>query len=211
MEKILVCISNPYHAEKLIQRGRVLANAFNGECLVLNVLNAPFDELDYNQLQTQLMFKKLAEKYSVKIQTEPSNFKKISHHIAKFAEEHQATQIVIGQVTLTKLELALKESIINSLLEKLEGVDIHIVEVTREGNLGEEYQRGIPAILIMENGEYHLSFQGDENQALQKGIFYQTLTSDFSNGFFVVKREGEHQVVKVIHGKIKKEDVNHLQ
>lgn len=210
MEKIVVCISNPYHAEKLIQRGMLLANAFQGECLALNVLSAPYDELDFNQLQTKLMFEKLAAKYKVQIITEPSSFKKVSHHIAKFAETNQVTQIVIGQVTQTKLELALKESLINSLLDKLEGVDIHIVEVTREVDTDEEYQRGIPAEIVKENGEFHVSFTTDDKQTIQKGIFYKTMSSDFPNGFFVIKKEKEHQVLKVVHGKILEEHFNHL-
>nr|WP_263324419.1 universal stress protein [Neobacillus sp. Marseille-Q6967] len=210
MEKIVVCISNPNHAEKLIQRGKLLANAFQGECLILNVLSEPYDELDFNQLQMKLMFEKLEEKYEVQIISEPSSFKKVSHHIAKFAETNQATQIVIGQVTQNKLELALKESLINSLLAKLEGIDIHIVEVSRDDENGEEYQRGIPADIIKENDEFHISFTNDDKQALQKGIFYKTTSSDFPNGFFVIKKEKEHQVLKVLNGKIKEEDINQL-
>lgn len=207
----MVCISNPNNAEQLIQRAKVLANAFNGECLVLYVLSAQYDELDFNQLQTKLMFEYLAEKYSVKFHAEPSKFKRVSHHIAMFAEKNNATQIVIGQTTQSKLELVINESFINSLLEKLEGVDIHIVEVERAVNIDEEYHRGTPAVLVKKNDEFHLSFENDVKEAIQKGIFYQTVSSDFSNGFFVIKKENEHQVLKVIHGKIKDEDLNQLQ
>jgi two-component system, OmpR family, sensor histidine kinase KdpD len=210
MEKIVVCISNPYYAEKLIQRGKVLADAFNGECVVLNVLKAPFDELDFNQLQTKLMFESLADKYNVQIMSESSKFKKIAYHIAQVAEEQKATQIVIGQVSLSKLELMLQDSLINNLLEKLEGVDLHIVEVSREVNDSEEYDRGIAAELIKIEDDFELSFKSDHNQKGKKGIFYKMRASDFSNGFFVMKHGNEHQVIKVLHGKAKKEDIDQI-
>jgi two-component system, OmpR family, sensor histidine kinase KdpD len=210
MEKILVCISNPNNAEKLIQRGKVLADAFNGECVVLNVLRVSFDELDFNQLQTKLMFEGLADKYNVQLMSEPSTFKKIAYHIAHFAEEQKATQIVIGQVSLSKLELMLQDSLINNLLEKLEGVDLHIVEVRREVYDSVEYDRGIPAELIKKEGEFELSFNGDHNLEGKKGIFYQMRSSDFTNGFFVIKHGNEHQVIKVLHGKVKKEDIDQI-
>ncbi|MHC0039538.1 universal stress protein [Pseudoneobacillus sp. C159] len=208
MEKIIVCISNPNHAEKLIQRGKILATAFNGECIVLNVVKVPFDELDFNQLQTKLMFESLAEKYDVKLITEPSKYKKVSNHIAEFTEKNHATQIVLGHTVQTKLESVLKESFINSLFEKLEGVDIHLVEVTRVVNDEVNYHRGISAVLIQNNGLYKLSFDDNENQGVKRGFFYQVSATDFSNGFFVIKNENEHQVVKVEHGKVKYEDIN---
>ncbi|WHX97987.1 histidine kinase [Neobacillus sp. DY30] len=210
MEKIVVCISNPYYAEKLIQRGKVLADAFKGECVVLNVLKAPFDELDFNQLQTKLMFEGLADKYHVQLISEPSKFKKISYHIAQFAEEQKATQIVIGQVTLSKLELMLQDSLINNLFEKLEGVDLHIVEVSREVKDSEEYDRGIPAELIKVADGFEISLKSDYENEGKKGIFYKMRASDFSNGFFVMKNGKEHQVIKVMHGKVKKEDIDQI-
>lgn len=210
MEKIIVCISNPNHAEKLIQRGKVLANAFNGQCMVLNILKVPFDELDFNQLQTKLMFESLAAKYQVEMITEPSKYKKISHHIAEFTEKNHATQIVLGHAVQTKFELVLQESFINNLFEKLEGVDIHLVEVTREINDEVEFHRGISAVLIHKDGGYELSLNDKENHAVKKGIFYQSNATDFSNGFFVIKNEKEHQVVKVEQGKVKNVDFNQV-
>jgi two-component system, OmpR family, sensor histidine kinase KdpD len=210
LEKIMVCISNPYFAEKLIQRGKVLADAFKGECIVFNVLRVPFDELDFNQLQTKLMFEGLADKYNVQLMSEPSKFKKIAYHIAQFAEEQKATQIVIGQVSLSKLELMLQDSVINNLLEKLEGVDLHIVEVTREVNESEEFNRGISAAIIKKDDEFELSLNADSNQEGKKGIFYQMRSSDFTNGFFVMKHGNEHKVIKVLHGKVKKDDIDQI-
>jgi two-component system, OmpR family, sensor histidine kinase KdpD len=207
MEKIVVCISNPAHAEKLIQRGKVLANAFNGECLVLNVLKAPFDELDYNQLQTKMMFESLAKKYEVEFFNEEAKTKKVSYQIADFVEKNNATQIVLGQTTKSRLELVLQESLINHLFEKLDGVDLHLVEVSREVTLEEEFDRGISATLLKTENGYHLSLKGDTNQNGLDGIFYQVRSTDFSNGFFVIKKEKEHQVIKVIHGKVNTNEV----
>ncbi|OLS40034.1 hypothetical protein [Bacillus sp. MRMR6] len=59
------------------------------------------------------MFELLTEKYNVQIQTDLSIDRMVSLHIAEFAEKNEATQIVVGQVAQTKLELIiLKESMI---------------------------------------------------------------------------------------------------
>lgn len=205
MEKIVVCISNPHHAEKLIHRGKLLADAFKGECIVLNVLSVPYDQLDFNQLQTKLMFKSLSEKYNVQIITEPLAFKKVSHHIADFTERKKATQLVIGQVVQSKLELVLHDSFINSLLEKLKNVDIHIIGVTRNMYTSQEYDKGISATLIPNNDRYEILLSGDNKESSISGTFYQLRSSDFTNGFFVVKRDYDHQVVKVVNGFVDKE------
>jgi hypothetical protein len=104
----------------------------------------------------------------------------------------------------------LQDSLINNLLEKLECVDLHIVEVTREVNESEEFNKGISAAIIKQDDEFELSLNADCNHEGIKGIFYQMRSSDFTNGFFVRKYGNEHKVIKVSHGKVKKDDIDEM-
>ncbi|EAR63139.1 hypothetical protein B14911_01730, partial [Bacillus sp. NRRL B-14911] len=65
LETILVCVSSPQHAETLIQRGKLLADAFKGKCYVLSVLPGQEKDLEFNQIQTKMLFESLAEKYGL--------------------------------------------------------------------------------------------------------------------------------------------------
>ncbi|WP_142247973.1 hypothetical protein [Alkalihalobacterium alkalinitrilicum] len=63
-------------------------------------------------------------------------------------------QIVLGQSIQTKVELWTKEPIINNILLKVQGIDIHIVEVNREFYYeSSSYERGITAQLVKENDQ----------------------------------------------------------
>ncbi|WP_216828183.1 adenine nucleotide alpha hydrolase family protein [Alkalihalobacterium elongatum] len=206
-ESILVCISNPIHAEKLIQRGKALAEAFDGECLVLFVSTKAYDEMDFNQLQTKYLFESLAEKYSVPLITRNTDAKNIATAIAETALEKNTTQIVLGQSIQTKVELWTKEPIINNLLSKITGIDIHIVEVTRDFHYeSPSYERGINAHLVEENGHYALSFDCLTATNL-KGVFFKEQATDFSNGFFVIASPNELKVVRIREGFARMEEV----
>ncbi|MFE8702284.1 histidine kinase [Cytobacillus sp. FJAT-54145] len=209
MENILVCVSHPNHAERLIQRGRLLAEAFGGSCLVLSVhKNHMDDDLDFNQLQTKLMFQTLAEKYDVKMLSKCSEGKKVSIVIADTAKEENITQIVIGQAVQSKLELVMKQSIINELFQQLEGVDVHVVEVNREvHNQSEFCDRGINSQIVKKDSEYYLVFDDTQEEGLD-GIFFRELSTNFSNGFFVIQKENEHQVVRVRNGVVQLSDLD---
>lgn len=203
-EKILVCISNPNCAEKLIQRGKRIAEAFKGDCIILHVLSMPYNDLNFNQLQTKLMFDSLAKKYHADFIYEHSESQKVSNQIAKVADEHEITQIIIGQAPQTKFELFLhKNTLINSLFEQLDGVDIHIVEVNREiTEVENEFDTGIPGHLVqIGENQYTLSLEEDDD-AKMNGTFYKIRASDFSNGFFVIKQKGESLVYKVTEGTV---------
>ncbi|MEB1809863.1 MAG: universal stress protein [Bacillaceae bacterium] len=206
-ETILVCISHPIHAEKLIQRGKALAKAFDGECLVLSVDTKAYDELNFSQLQTKYLFESLAKKYEVKLITRNTDAKNIASAIAETALEKNVTQIVIGQSIQTKVQLWTKEPIINNLLKKITGIDIHIVEVNRDFYYeGDSYERGNHAHLIEEDGHYILSFDSLTNDHL-KGIFFKEHSTDFSNGFFVIAEPNELKVIRIHEGIAQKDDV----
>ncbi len=199
-ENILICVSNPRHAERLAQRGKILKDAFKGEGYILSVENQKHEDLDFNELQTKFLFESLAEKYGLKMLSKYSDGKRIDKVIADVAQEYKITQIVLGQAVQTRLERMVKHSLINDLFEQLEGVDIHAVEVSRKVyDASEEWDKGFPAQLIKKGSEYHLII-GEKHEKGIDGIFFKELSSDFSNGFFVIQRDKNHEVVRIHHG-----------
>ena len=202
IENILVCVSNPTHAERLIQRGKIIADTFGGECVVLYVYKTSQDQLEFNEIQTKMLFKTLANKYNVKAVFEYSNGKKVSTVIANIATEKNITQIVLGQCVQTKFELMVRHSMINELFQQLEGVDIHLVEVSRDiFNQVSTFDRGIHAHLSPKDNEYELTFDSHSEHGID-GVFFKETSTDFLNGFFVIPNEDEHIVVRVSDGKV---------
>ncbi|MBT2687496.1 universal stress protein [Bacillus sp. ISL-47] len=199
-ENILVCVSNPNHAERLAQRGKILKDAFQGEGYILSVENQKHEDLDFNELQTKFLFESLAEKYGLKMLSKHSEGKRIAKVIADVAQQYKITQIILGQAVQTKLERMVKHSLINELFELLEGVDIHVVEVTRKiHDSSEDWDKGFPAQLVKKGSEYHLTI-GEKHEKGIDGIFFKELSSDFSNGFFVIQKDKNHEVVRIHHG-----------
>ncbi len=59
----------------------------------------------------------------------------------------------------TKLELMVRHSMINELFQQLDGIDIHLVEVSRDiFNQVSSYDRGIHAHLAPKGTDYELTF-----------------------------------------------------
>ncbi|WP_394139707.1 adenine nucleotide alpha hydrolase family protein [Cytobacillus oceanisediminis] len=199
-ENILVCVSNPNNAERLAQRGKILKDAFQGEGYILSVENQKDEDLDFNELQTKFLFESLAEKYGLQMLSKYSEGKKIAKVIADAAQQYKITQIILGQAVQTKLERLVKHSLINDLFELLEGVDVHAVEVTRKiHDPSEDWDKGFPAQLVKKGSEYHLTI-GEKHEKGIDGIFFKELSSDFSNGFFVIQKDKNHEVVRIHHG-----------
>ncbi len=204
-ENILVCVSNPKHVEKLIQRGKIIADTFGGGCFVLFVYTIPYDDLDLNQIRTKQFFKSLAAKYNVPMLIEYSKGKKVSAVIAETSIKHGITQIILGQPIQSKLEMIVKHALINEIFTKVKGVDIHVVEVGRENiPQPEAYDRGLHAHLVPKNDIYELAFDSPCENAI-KGIFFKQSSTDFLNGFFVIHEGEEHKVLKVKNGVVESE------
>ena len=202
IENILVCVSNPKHSERLIQRGKIIADTFGGECIVLYVYKTRQEDLEFNEIQTKMLFKTLAKKYNVKALFEYSNGKKVSNVIANIATERNITQIVLGQCVQSKLEIMVRHSMINELFQQLEGVDIHLVEVSRDiFNQVSSYDRGIHAHLSPNEHDFELTFDSHSEKGID-GIFFKETSTDFLNGFFVIPNKDEHMVVRVSDGKV---------
>ncbi|KON86419.1 histidine kinase [Sporosarcina globispora] len=199
-ETILICVCNPNHAERLAQRGKKLKDAFQGDAYILSVENRKQEELNFNELQTKYLFESLAQKYGLKMLSKYAEGKKIARVIADVVHEYKITQIILGQAVQTKLERMVKHSLIDELFHLLEGVDIHVVEVSRKvHDPSDDWDKGLPAQLIKKGSDYHLIIGEDHENGI-KGKFFKELSSDFSNGFFVFQRDNNHEVLRIHQG-----------
>lgn len=199
-ENILICVSNPNHAERLAQRGKKLKEAFQGDGYILSVENGKHEELSFNGIQTKYLFESLAEKYGLKMLSKYAEGKKIAMVIADVVQEYNITQIILGQAVQTKLERMVQHSLINDLFQLLEGVDIHAVEVSRKvHDPSDDWDKGLPAQIVKKGSDYHLIIGEDQENGIQ-GIFFKELSSDFSNGFFVIQKDNNHEVLRIHHG-----------
>jgi two-component system sensor histidine kinase KdpD len=199
-ENILVCVSNPKHVEKLIQRGKIIAETFGGDCFVLFVYTIPYDDLDLNQIRTKQFFRSIAGKYNVPMLIEYSQGKKISAVIADTSTKHGITQIILGQPVQSKWERLIRHSLINEIFSKVSGVDIHVIEVGRENiPQPEAFDRGLHAHLMKKEKGYELAFDTPCEKSI-KGVFFKESSTDFLNGYFVIAQGEEHKVLKVKDG-----------
>ncbi|WP_026673403.1 hypothetical protein [Alkalihalobacterium bogoriense] len=206
VENILVCVSNPNHAEKLIQRGKTLADAFSGNCYVLFVSPNSPDRLSFNEVQLKVFYESLADKYRLSfiIRYEQKN---VAVSVCEVTNEYNITQIVLGQAIQSRFEYVMKEPLINSILKRISSVDIHVVEVSREWFYEtESHDKGVPSFLSKSEEGYALSFEKPLHPLIQ-GIFFKESSTDFENGFFVIRNETDFTVIRVRNGTVNNEDI----
>lgn len=203
-EKILVCVSNMYFAEKLIKRGKTTAKAFQTTCQVLNIEMKSYDEYDFDFQESQTILKKLCAENESSLHIKVKGTKRISEVIAEFVKENEITQIIIGQPSMSKWQVFTGVHLIQQLFNQLEGVDVHIVEVHKEKPTSAEYgyEKGYNAYLAKTlDGGYLVSTERTK-ETTYVGIFYKELATDFSNGIFKVKHNNKEILVHVLEGKV---------
>lgn len=213
LETIIVCISNPAHAESLIVRGATLARAFpGGRCLVLNVHPRPYDALQFAELQAMQMFRTLSEKYGLPLIERHSGTRPTAEVIAEVVQEESVTQIVIGQSPQHRLQSLLHDTLINQLLKLHTGADLHIVEVNPLP-LSESpaLDRGMRAWVSRDSAGKLRMYHEQHEHFLAKGIFFKRSATDFEHGYFVPWPGECMHVFEVIDGCIAEKDAPRLE
>lgn len=197
-ESILVCVYYGPNGERLIQRGCNLAKMLNCPLYILTVDPKPFDELDAEKSNYITKWKQLAEEHNADAFIIRDNEKRPVHKvIAEVAREKNVTQIILGQTAQSRWEQIAKGSIINSLLREIPFVDLHIISVARYlKNPNNNYEKGIRAYLIKEDGHYRLIFNHSKD-VLYEGIFFKEYGTDFNNGIFKFMKDKETLQVEV--------------
>ena len=90
----------------------------------------------------------MAEKHNAEEFIIKDNEKRpISKVIAEVAREKHVTQIVLGQTAQSRWEQMTKGSIINTLLQEIPFVDLHIISVSRSLKDQEgQFEKGCPCL-----------------------------------------------------------------
>ncbi|GAF65215.1 hypothetical protein [Alkalihalobacillus trypoxylicola] len=203
MEKsILVCVSYGKNAEKLIQKGKYLADKIGVACYVLSIENKEYDSKDFTMAEHKKFFEDLASQYQCEFLWKTKGSKRISDIIAKTAEEFKISQVVMGQPPISKWEVITKGSIIHELLHCLVDVDLHIVAMKKENVQNEEelFQRGINAYIVASGEQYEL-VTDRPNEFLLEGIYFQSVATEFTNGVFKSQKNGKEILVRIHDGK----------
>lgn len=132
-EKILVCINNRAHSEKLIRRGWRIADRLHAKLYVLVVLSSPISKLIETEKRDLERLQKLSEQFEATFIIRDQKEKSVGSMIVNVAEELQVSQIVIGQPLPSKTWLdRWKPNPVDYVLEHAEFVDLHVVANVRK-------------------------------------------------------------------------------
>jgi two-component system, OmpR family, sensor histidine kinase KdpD len=203
-ESILVCVYYGPNGERLIKRGCKIAGMLDCPLYILTIDRKPFDELDAEKSFYISSWKQLAEQHNAEEFIILDNEKRpISKVIADVAREKHITQIVLGQTAQSRWEQMTKGSIINTLLQEIPFVDLHIISVSRSVRDQEgQFEKGVRAYLLKENEQYRIQFKHTKNAEFE-GIFFKDTGTDFNNGLFKFMKNKETLYVQVTEDYVK--------
>ncbi|WP_428908876.1 universal stress protein [Niallia sp. Krafla_26] len=203
-ESILVCVYYGPNGERLIKRGCKIANMLDCPLYILTIDPKPFDELDAEKSFYISSWKELAEQHGAEAFILKDNEKRpVSKVIAEVAREKHITQIVLGQTAQSRWEQMTKGSIINTLLQEIPFVDLHIISVSRSVRNQEGlFEKGCRAYLVKENNQYRIQFTHSK-AAKYEGIFFKEQGTDFNNGLFKFMENKETHYVQVVEDYVK--------
>lgn len=205
-EVVLVCVNHPMHAARLLSRGIRIAGAFEGRALLLHVHPRPYDELDFNELQTKNLLAALAAKHGVTLVEKVGNAANLAATIVEAGKEHHATQIVLGLSAQSRLHSLFSDSLPNQILKLRGGMDLHIVQVDRTFWAEPEFDRGQHAWLVPNsNGDFTVVLE-TSRAAVAEGTFFRWATTEFEDGFFVPASTDGFHVYPVTEGTLRAAD-----
>ena len=127
-ETVLVCVPPNEQAQQLVRRGAHLATRLQARFVVLNVVRHgqrldPKHSRGHQEAQKALQ---LACELGAEVITQEAE--DVGEAIARFAEEVNATQIVLGESTRSWLRELVKGSITREVLRHTKDVDVHLVQ-----------------------------------------------------------------------------------
>jgi len=203
-ESILVCVYYGPNGERLIKRGCKIAGMLDCPLYILTIDPKPFDELDAEKSFYINSWKQLAEEHNAEEFIILDNEKRsVSKVIADVAREKNITQIVLGQTAQSRWEQMTKGSIINTLLQEIPFVDLHIISVARSvSNQEGQFEKGVRAYLVKDNEQYRLQFKHTKNAEFE-GIFFKETCTDFNNGLFKFMKDKETLYVHVTEDNVR--------
>lgn len=125
-ENILVCVRARAEDDRLIRRGFKIAQRFKAKLYVLHII----DGHRYSMAESQQLdiLKGLAERLGADFIIERvSKKRQLRYVILDYIAREKITKLILGQSIRNRQEEILHGSIVNFLLRKTSGIDIHIV------------------------------------------------------------------------------------
>jgi two-component system sensor histidine kinase KdpD len=125
-ERILVCVSATRPSTLGIRRGVRLARRVHGKCIVLFVA-PPGGLAALSEEQRPIVEADLRLARTLDADTEIIESRDIARAIGEYAREHRVTQIFLGRSGRSRWEERLRGSVINEVIRRTEGIDVHVV------------------------------------------------------------------------------------
>jgi two-component system, OmpR family, sensor histidine kinase KdpD len=125
-ERILVCVSATRPSTLIIRRGTRLARRAHGKCYVVFV--APPGGLPaLPPEQRRLVEADMQLAHALDAETEVIEGRNTAETLVRYAREKQVTQIFLGRSGQSRWAELLHGSVINDVVRRAEGIDVHIV------------------------------------------------------------------------------------
>ncbi|AOZ92417.1 universal stress protein [Paenibacillus crassostreae] len=199
-ESVMVCVNYGPHGQRLIQRGSRLAQLLGAPFRVLTVDTSEDNEFNESKEQYITVWERLAKEAGGEFLNLKSHGRKATDVIVETAQDHNVTQIIIGQSAQTWWQEMTQGDFVNDLVELLGPIDLHIVSVQRYPDLLEEtHEAGVTSYLVKQGEIYELRDQPGETPMFE-GIFFRELHTDFNNGLFKTVWKGKQQYLRIVQG-----------
>lgn len=121
-DRLVACITPTPHAQRIIRRAARLADRLNGRLMVLHVEHRPLSDDERKALAQNI---ELAESFEAEVVT--MRHPEPAEAIARFAANHQATMILLGETRNSRLSALMKKPMLDVLLERTSNIDVVIV------------------------------------------------------------------------------------
>ncbi|ETT63243.1 osmosensitive K+ channel histidine kinase [Paenibacillus sp. FSL R7-277] len=198
----MVCVHYGPHGERLIRRGVELSEMLGSPLYVLNVESSDSDEYNQSKEMYMAVWKRLAEEAGAEFMVRKRRGRKTTDVIVEAAEEHEVTQIIIGQSAQTLWQELTKRNFVNELISKMKMMDLHVVAVQRmRAGLEETHEEGVTAYLVKNEGMYQLSDEPEGTDFI-KGKYFHELHTEFENGLFKIEQDGKARYLHICEGNL---------
>lgn len=124
-ERILVCVAPGADAERVIRAGRRLAATLHAEWVAVYVETPRLQRMRSPQRNAVLESLRLAERLGA--ETATLSGPDVAEELIRFARRRNVTKIVLGKPTHRGLQHWLFGSVIDGIVERADGIDVHLV------------------------------------------------------------------------------------
>jgi two-component system sensor histidine kinase KdpD len=125
-EKVMICITPDKPSDRLLRRGWRVSQRLQAEVVAVYVASCKIGDRQQKILDADFA---LAKQLNIPIEQIDGN--DIAQALAKYAVEHQITEIVIGHSGKSRLEQMLRGTVITRLIGLVGGIDVLVVAEQR--------------------------------------------------------------------------------